>query len=72
MQSVEANVGITIWFAASMIAGSCSNPCSNRASMFSIMTVASSTRIHTDRNREATRTGTPYSLFGDAGKRHAD
>ena len=27
MHSVETKVGITIWFAASMIAGSSSNPC---------------------------------------------
>ncbi len=47
MHSVDTKVGITIWFAASMIAGRSSRPLSRCASMFSIITVASSTRIPT-------------------------
>ncbi len=47
MHSVDTKVGTTIWFAASMIAGSRSWPVSRWASMFSIITVASSTRMPT-------------------------
>ena len=47
MHSVETKVGITIWFAASMIAGFSSKPVARCASMFSIITVASSTRMPT-------------------------
>ncbi len=47
MHSVETKVGTTIWLAASMIAGSSSEPVSRWESMFSIITVASSTRMPT-------------------------
>jgi hypothetical protein len=51
MQSVETKVGITIWFAASMMAGCNSAPVAKCVSMFSIITVASSTRMPTARAR---------------------
>ncbi len=47
MHVVATKVGMTIWLAASMIAGSSALPISRCASMFSIITVASSTRMPT-------------------------
>ncbi len=47
MQSSETNAGVTICAAPSMIAVSTSLPCSRCQLMFSIVTVASSTRIPT-------------------------
>ena len=47
MQSSETKAGVTICRAPSMIAGSTSLPCSRCQLMFSIVTVASSTRMPT-------------------------
>ena len=47
MHSSETVAGTTIWRAPSMIAGSISLPCSRCQLMFSIVTVASSTRMPT-------------------------
>ena len=47
MHSSETNAGVTIWRAPSMIAVSTSLPCSRCQLMFSIVTVASSTRMPT-------------------------
>src|ERR1700689_141821 len=47
MHNVETNVGITIWFAALMIAGLRSRPRFKCESMFSLITVASSTKMPT-------------------------
>jgi hypothetical protein len=47
MHNVETSAGTAIWCAPSRIAGSTSLPCSRCQLMFSIATVASSTRIPT-------------------------
>src|SRR6059036_3972791 len=47
MEIVETNAGVAIWAAPSMMAGRISFPCSMFRLMFSIVTVASSTRIPT-------------------------
>ena len=48
MHNVETNVGITIWFAAWMIAGSSARPCFQmRVHRSPIITVASSTKMPT-------------------------
>ncbi len=47
MQSVDTKVATTIWLAASMIANSIGLPISRWVSIFSIITVASSTRMPT-------------------------
>src|SRR4051812_24312053 len=47
MHSSETKAGVTIWFAPSMIEVSTSLPCSRCQLMFSMVTVASSTRMPT-------------------------